>query len=191
MLKEEKGYSEKDWQENIKDIITLLFPQYIAAYREAPIIDSDSNTKRSADFILIDSCGHVDLLEIKKPSDLQLLQQTIYRGNYIPTRDMSGCIMQIEKYIYNISKSGKKGEELIHKKFAKMLPPHINIKITNPRGLILIGRDYNLTIKQNLDFEVIRRKYKNIADIITYGDLLRRLQATISQMSQNNNNNTI
>jgi len=85
MLEDEIGYSEKDWQENIKDIITLLFPQYIAACREVPIIDTDAYTKRSADFLLIDASGHIDLLEIKKPSDYQILQQTRYRDNYIPT----------------------------------------------------------------------------------------------------------
>jgi hypothetical protein len=185
MLEDEIGYSEKNWQENIKDIITIIFPQYIAAYREVPILDTDSNTKRSADFLLIDASGHIDLLEIKKPSDYQILQQTQYRGNYIPTREMSGCIMQTEKYIYNISKSGKKGEDLIHKKFSNVLDNNIQIKVTNPRGIILIGRDKNFTKKQNLDFEVIRRKYKNIADIITYDDLLRRLKMTISQMTHN------
>ncbi len=36
-----------------------------------------------------------------------------------------------------------------------------------------------MTGNQLLDFEVIKRKYANMMDIITYDDLLRRLDNTI------------
>ena len=44
-----------------------------------------------------------------------------------------------------------------------------------------MGRKKGMSKKQQQDFEVIKRKYKNIIDIITYDDLLERLGFTISQ----------
>jgi hypothetical protein len=39
-----------------------------------------------------------------------------------------------------------------------------------------------MTGSQQLDFEVIKRKYANMLDIITYDDLLRRLSNTIDAL---------
>ena len=58
------------------------------------------------------------------------------------------------------------------------------IKITNPSGIIIMGRDDKLSDIQRDDFEVIKRKYKNIIDIITYDDLLKRLKFTIEQLKK-------
>ena len=52
----------------------------------------------------------------------------------------------------------------------------LEVKIVNPTGMIIMGRDNDLTEDQKSDFEVIRRKYRNVVDIITYDDLLRRLK---------------
>ena len=38
-----------------------------------------------------------------------------------------------------------------------------------------MGREDRLTEDQKKDFEIIKRKYKNVIDILTYDDLLRRL----------------
>ena len=46
-----------------------------------------------------------------------------------------------------------------------------------------MGRDSDLTAAQCRDFEVVRRKYKNIVDIITYDDLIRRLTAIVSKFT--------
>ena len=39
-----------------------------------------------------------------------------------------------------------------------------------------MGRTKGLSKEQKLDFEVLRRQYRNILDIITYDDLLERLR---------------
>ncbi len=41
-----------------------------------------------------------------------------------------------------------------------------------------------MTENQKLDFEIIKRKYTNMMDIITYDDLLRRLNRTISALKK-------
>jgi hypothetical protein len=93
--------------------------------------------------------------------------------------------MQIEKYIFYFNRWGLAGEEFLTKKYKDQLPEGFSIKITNPGGIIIMGRDDTLNEAQRQDFEVVRRKYKSVIDIITYDDLLRRLSFTIEQLRAN------
>ena len=59
----------------------------------------------------------------------------------------------------------------------------MSIHISNPKAIIIVGREQignaDMTPQQQLDFEVIKRKYVSMMDIITYDDFLRRLDNTI------------
>jgi hypothetical protein len=94
--------------------------------------------------------------------------------------------MQIEKYLRHLNRSGPKGEEALRKRFAEDLPPGFQIKITNPCGMIIMGRENDLTPAQLRDLEVTRRHYKHIADIVTYDELLRRLRFILEQLHAKN-----
>ena len=181
MLKSEVSYTEKQWQKEILQVILLLYPKYILAFEEVTVRDTYNNKNKRLDFLLVDSSGNVDIIEIKKPFDTCILTYQNYRGNFIPLRELSGTIMQIEKYIFYLNKWGKKGEDILTEKYKEELPDNFKIKITNPSGIIIMGRDNNLSSVQKEDFEVIRRKYNNIIDIITYDDLLRRLKFIVEQ----------
>lgn len=176
MLADENSYSEKQWQDEILRVILLLYPKYIHAFKEAPVRDVYSNKNRRIDFLLVDSTGNTDIIEIKKPFDQCIVTQKTYRDNYIPLRDLSGTVMQVEKYIFCLNKWGRKGEETLTKRYEDHLTPGLVIKVTNPSGIIIMGRDVGLTPEQKQDFEVIKRKYKNVIDIVTYDDLLSRLK---------------
>mgnify|MGYP000963238927 CR=1 FL=1 len=178
--------SEKQWQQEILEFILLLFPKYIKVIRELPIKDSFSNSMRSVDFALIDSSGYLDIIEIKKPDVQSIVSQRTYRDNHIPIKDLSGAIMQVEKYVLNLNKWGQHGEDYLNKKYKSDLPENFDLKIINPSGLIIMGRTQNLTTSQLSDFEVVKRKYKNVIDIITYDDLLFRLNTILSQFSATN-----
>ena len=176
MLEYSSSYSEKQWQDEILQIILLLFPRYIRAFKEGPVNDSWANKTRRVDFLLVDASGFIDVIEIKKPSDQHLVTSNRYRDNHVPLRELGGTIMQVEKYLYHFNRWGQKGEKKLGKDYASELPEGIEIKIVNPSGLIIMGRDEGLTNDQKNDFEVIRRKYRNVLDIVTYDDLLRRLK---------------
>lgn len=181
MLQNETAYLEKQWQEEILQIIILLYPKYINAFTNARIL-KDLNQDRYPDYLLVDSNGHIDIAEIKRPFEQCIVTDSGYRKNHIPLRELSGTIMQIEKYCYFLSRSGRNGEEELMKQFGSQLPKDLQIQITNPTGIVIMGRDYNLTQEQLLDFEIIKRKYKNVADIMTYDDLIRRLNHIIQQL---------
>lgn len=183
MLKNENNYSEKQWQEEILQIVLLLYPKYIFVFKEVPI-RADDIKEKFLDFLLLDSNGNADIIEIKKPFENAIMIQSYYRDNYIPLRELSGTVMQIEKYIYYLNRWSIKGEEFLTKKYGDVLPPSFEIKITNPGGIIIMGRENNLSIEQKRDFEVVKRKYKNVIDIITYDNLIERLKFTIAQIKR-------
>lgn len=176
MLANFQSYKESQWQKEIMQVILLLFPRYIRAFTEGPVNDSWANKKRRVDFLLVDASGYIDVIEIKKPFDQKLVTSNCYRDNHVPMRELGGTIMQVEKYLYHFNRWGERGEKKLNKEYGPTLPDDLEIKIVNPMGMIIMGRDNDLTADQKGDFEVIRRKYRNVVDIITYDDLLRRLK---------------
>lgn len=184
MLANEISYSEKQWQEEILQIILLIFPKYVAVFEEVQFKDIYNNKTRRLDYGLIDFMGNLDLIEIKIPFDKSIVSVNPYRDNHIPNRDLSGTIMQIEKYIYYLNKTGIAGERKLTEKYKNQLPENLEIKITNPNGMIIMGRDINMTKEQLADFEIIKRKYKNVMDIFTYDDLIRRMEIILVQLKR-------
>jgi hypothetical protein len=92
--------------------------------------------------------------------------------------------MQSEKYLFHLNKWGHAGEQEIYKKRKDELPSGIELKIANPKAIILLGRDNDFEGQQHFDFEIIRRKYVNMLDIMTYDDLLRRVGNIIEMMKR-------
>lgn len=180
MLINEDKYNEDKWQKEILQIIRLIYPKYIAAFENVKIRDVYKPTDRFLDFMLVDANGNIDIVEIKQPFGKKgIVTKAKYRDNHVPLRELSGSIMQIEKYIFYLNKWGKAGEDTLIKKYAPDLPKDFQIKITNPGALVIMGRDHSMDDKQMEDFEIIKRKYKNVIDILTYDDLVRRLENTI------------
>jgi hypothetical protein len=173
-------YSESDWQAQILEIILLLYPKYIKCFSEVNIKDFYTNpsktTNRFIDLMLVDSNGNVDVIEIKKPFENCVISKGKYRDNYTPMKALSGTIMQLEKYVFHLNKWGVSGERILSKKYDSELPTGMNIKITSPKGIAILGRDNNLSDRQMFDLEIIKRKYANLIDIITYDDLINRLE---------------
>jgi hypothetical protein len=182
MLASEDTYSEAAWQAEILQIVLLLNPRYIAAFERAPVKDFDRGVMRELDILLVDASGSIDVIEIKQPFGKSIVTTGVYRDNHIPLRELSGSVMQLEKYIFHLNRWGPAGEAALSERFADKLPPGFQIRITNPCGIVILGRDNALSVAQRRDFEVVRRKYKNVVDIITYDDLLRRLESVLSQL---------
>ena len=176
MLLNEGEYSEDNWQKEIAKILTLVFPKYLSFLDEVTI-DTEEGNKR-LDFIFIDTQGNIDVAEIKKSYNVSVLAKSnkkSTRNNYVPSRDLTIAIMQIEKYIYHLNRTGLKSETKIYNAFLKKNYIDMPIKIRNTQGIIILGRSNELNDEQQSDYEVIKRQYKHIADILTYDDLLNRL----------------
>lgn len=186
MLSQENNYSEHQWQEEILQIVLLLYPKYVFVFREVPVYSKLAGNikEKFLDFLLVDSNGNTDIIEIKKPFESAIMTSGVYRDNFIPLRELSGTVMQIEKYVYYLNRWSEEGEKFLTNKYRSELPDNFDIKITNPSGIIIMGRDNNLSLEQKRDFEVVKRKYKNVVDIITYDSLIERLETSIKQMSK-------
>ncbi len=185
MLDNPLKYKEKDWQKQILEIILLLYPKYIKAYENVTIKDYYSSSKkvgnRYLDFMLVDTNGYIDIIEIKQPFDKVILNTVKYRDNYTPHKELSGAIVQCEKYLFHLNKWGYNGEKILNaeKKYSATLPKGLSIKIANPKAIVILGRDKDFTKEQFLDFEIIKRKYSNVIDLLTYDELLRRIENII------------
>lgn len=178
MLNRYEAIDEKQWQEKIHNILQLLYPKYICCAREIKFYGGKKD--KQPDFLLVDANGFVDILEIKK-ADVRMLTQ--YRNNYVATREISGAIQQIEKYIFCLNSSDKAKED-VTKKLTEFLPEGVEVKIVNPQGILLAGRSNEFTDEQKKDFELIKRQYKHVADIMTYDDLAQRLRNIIASLEK-------
>lgn len=89
--------------------------------------------------------------------------------------------MQVEKYLFHLNKSGRQGEIKLTNKYKDLLPDGFEINITNPNTILILGREEDLGYEQHRNLEVIKRKYKNVMDIVTYDDLIRRLERIINK----------
>lgn len=191
-LRDGTARSERDWQKMIINFLLLIFPKYVAVLSNVQIVDaysvSGATKNRFIDLALIDAAGNIDVIEIKKPFEDALMCRTTYRDNYIPTKELSGSIMQVEKYLFHLSKWGAAGEKTLTQRYGSKLPSGMKIRITNPKAMIILGRDQlldgaeALAASPQLDLEIIKRKYANLIDILTYDDLLRRLNNIIESL---------
>lgn len=171
MLRNSEAIEEKRWQRKIHRILCHLYPRYILCEPEIKFSGYGKNDKQP-DFLLVDTNGFVDILEIKK-ANVRVL--TKYRNNYVASREVSGAIQQIEKYIFCLNTSEKAKKDVI-KKLEPKLPKGMKLQIINPQGLLLFGRSNYFNTDEKQDFELLKRQYKHIADIMTYDDLLQRLK---------------
>jgi len=178
MLDRYEAIDEKEWQKKIHNILQLLYPKYICCVREVRFYGGKK--EKQPDFILVDANGFVDVLEIKK-ADVRVLTQ--YRNNYVAAREISGAIQQIEKYIFCLNSSNKAQED-VSEKLIEFLPDGIEVKFVNPQGILLAGRSNEFNREQQKDFELIKRQYKHVADIMTYDDLAQRLRNIIASLEK-------
>ena len=168
---------EKQWQAAIHNVLQLLYPKYICCAREIKFYGMGKNDKQP-DFLLVDANGFVDILEIKKADVIVL---TKYRNNYVASREVSGAIQQIEKYIYCLNSSDKAKAD-VSSKLKPLLPEGVEVRVVNPQGILLFGRSKDFNQQQLADLELIKRQYKHVADIMTYDDLLLRLRNIIESL---------
>ena len=181
LLESCSGISEEQWQKKVQGILKLLYPQYVYYDRKIRFKGVEGYDKEP-DFVLVDTNGFVDIMEMKKP-DMRLLRKSPYRNNYIPTREFSGAIQQAEKYIHCLI-SNNESKDDVRKKLEKNMGKSLGVGFVSPKGILLAGSNTEFENKQQRDdFELIRRQYKNIVDIITYDDLLERIKNALDFLS--------
>ncbi|MBQ7240905.1 MAG: DUF4263 domain-containing protein [Bacilli bacterium] len=186
-LVHEDMISEEDWKKLIADIILLLFPQYINYHREFSfnLENSDRNKMREQiDFLLVNSNGCVDILEVKKSNCPSIISSLVDRGNYFSSNTLSKTLMQTEKYIYNLQRNSIKSEDLLNRRYSSFYGDDFSFRIINPKGLIIAGKKSNYNKRQLNDLEVIKKMYANIINIYTYDDLIEMLNRQIQLLKK-------
>lgn len=172
---------ESNWQKIIAEIIRLIYPQYVICLREVEIATDDRH-KKKPDFIMVDASGYADVIEIKSPQVSCMVSSSQYRYNYVADHEMAGAIVQIEKYLYCMNRDARKAAEKIGERIRQEYKQDMDVKVINPRGILILGRSNSLTKEQKDDLELIKRQYKNVVDIMSYDDLVARFENIIWQL---------
>ncbi|MCL2521226.1 MAG: DUF4263 domain-containing protein [Erysipelotrichales bacterium] len=180
MLKNPK-ILEAEWQKEILEIILLIYPQYVYCIAEMEI--RYENDRKRLDLALISANGNIDIIEIKRPYGNGIVSVNKYRSNHWPLQELSGPIMQLEKYSFYLNKLNSKQQQELSIKYSDKIGG-LKLNIVNPKGIIIAGRSNNFTGDQKNDFEFMRRKYSNLIDIITYDDLLERLNNVVKSFEK-------
>ncbi len=186
-LVHEDMISEEDWKKLIADIILLLFPQYINYHKEFSfnLENNDRNKIREQiDFLLVNSNGCVDILEVKKSNCPSIISSSVDRDNYFSSNSLSKTLMQTEKYIYNLLRNSIKSEDLLNKRYSSFYGDDFRFRIINPKGLIIAGKKSGYNKCQLNDLEVIKKMYANIINIYTYDDLIEMLDRQIQLLKK-------
>ena len=97
-------------------------------------------------------------------------------------RDLVSAMGQVTHYLRHLNRWGPTGETYLTQLLGPQLPAGFKIRITNPTGIVITGRSNALSDAQRREFEVLRRDSKGVVDIVTYDDLLARLQAVLDQL---------
>lgn len=177
----DSNIKETEWQKHLLPLLRLLFPQYIYIVDEVGFLDIRDDERR-LDYLLVDYDGNIDVIELKVPK-AELIRRNTYRDNYIESRELVGAVMQCEKYLYNLTSEKKKNEMKIKGILKDKYNVDIDIHITRPQAMIISGRTKDFTSEQKSDFRIIKRKFSNVVDIISYDDLLDRLKRLIESVS--------
>ena len=81
-----------------------------------------------------------------------------------------------------MNSDARKAAEKIGERIRQEYKQDMDVKVINPRGIIILGRSNSLTKEQKDDLELIKRQYKNVVDIMSYDDLVERFDNIIRQL---------
>ncbi|MFR8064779.1 Shedu anti-phage system protein SduA domain-containing protein [Thomasclavelia spiroformis] len=87
----------------------------------------------------------------------------------------------MEKYLYCLNRLNPDSDRFFSI-LKESLPQNIKPIALNPQGILLLGRSNQFNDQQRNDFELIKRQYKHIADIMTYDDLVIRLENIVNSL---------
>lgn len=183
-----RAHDERYWQKRLLAVLPALYPQYVAAIKEKGLIDLVSKkgrpVNRRLDYLMIEASGNVDIAELKAPVPKErLIRKRKYRGNYVPAAELAGAIEQVEKYLYHLNHLGAEGERKFSEECKRKLvegggpelPEDLQLRCIDPHGIIIMGHA-DFDEDEQRDFDIIRRQYAHVVDIVTYDDLRDRLR---------------
>lgn len=177
LILKEKIISEKEWQNNILDILLLIYPQYQIVIDEVGL-----SNRRRVDFILVDFFNNIDIVEIKTP-EKRLLKKSKYRDHYVPSHELTGTAMQIEYYLRELHENSRSNRGKIKRKLSDK-GFDSEVKINNVKGIIIMGRTNEFNLEQQETYRIMKNQYSNIINIISYDELLDMLERILNRFTK-------
>lgn len=177
----ETNADEEFWQKTLSEysfVISQVFSSPVVVIGEkAHVGGKNINNKggKQTDFFLKSATtNHVLLVEIKTPVT-ELLDNSAYRQNvFAPSRELSGSVTQIGSYKLKLSK------EFDSLRTETLDTTGENIRLVEPRCLVIIGNTSQLDTAAKVDsFEMFRRGLRN-TDVITFDELFCKVSLLVT-----------
>ncbi len=186
--KQGKFVHEDDFTKLIVKIFCLINPKYIMIKEKLNIVDF-CNVRRNCqpDISLIDCDGNVDIIEVKSPNKYpNLFRKTKYRSHYVPCGELNGATNQLQQYLKSLTKMSDKELQDKNPDLQKDLG-NIKLRSIHPKGFIIFGRDeesFNDPERElkKIDFEIIKNTYSDIVDILTFDNLIERINRILAHL---------
>lgn len=180
-----KFIHEDVFSKYVAEFFCLLNPKYIMVSTKLKIIDyTKARASCQADLVLIDCEGNIDLIEVKSPKYSNLFRKRPYRSHYVACGELSGAINQLEQYLKSLTKMSSEEIADNNSDLQKKLG-NVTLKAVHPKGYIIFGRDEESFMGENIeqkkcDYEIIRNTYRDVVDVITFDELIRRFNNIIA-----------
>lgn len=153
-----KDLAENFWQDWFEDNKWILGSDF------AKIIDERQlDTENIADYIMQAYDGFVDLVEIKKPNNMQFWASSKDHNNYVPSSVLVKAITQCLNYL-NVIEQESNSVKFIER---------VGSKVIKPRCTLIFGRSNDWDDEKKEAFRILNAAYNQIS-ILTYDHLLDR-----------------
>ena len=179
---------EDDFTKIIVQIFCLINPKYIKIKEKLNIVDFCSTRNNcQPDISLIDCDGNIDIIEVKSPNKYpNLFRKTKYRSHYVPCGELNGAINQLQQYLKSLTKMSDKEIQNKNSELQNELG-NIKLRAIHPKGFVIFGRDDESFCDpekelKKIDFEIIKNTYSDIVDILTFDQLIERINRILNHL---------
>lgn len=165
-----KNSSEEFWQETFKEhsfVLSQVFAEPIVFIQDKAYVGGmrlDRSDARFVDYLFsVESSREAVLVEIKTPTTPLLGGE--YRGHRLPSRDLTGAVIQVAHYRVELVQS------------LRTLASEVQLSAFAPKCVVIVGNSVEeLAAPENRrSFELYRASLHDV-EVITYDELFRKVE---------------
>lgn len=186
--KQGKFVHEDEFTKIIVKIFCLINPKYIMIKEKLNIVDfCNSRNNCQPDISLIDCDGNIDIIEVKSPNKYpNIFRKTKYRSHYVTCGELNGAINQLQQYLKSLTKMSDKDIQNKNLELQQELGD-VKLRAIHPKGFVIFGRDESSFCDpekelKKIDFEIIKNTHSNIVDILTFDQLIVRIDRILEHL---------
>ncbi|WP_410880908.1 Shedu immune nuclease family protein [Myroides sp. DW712] len=174
---------ESVWQGFFDKYITLFDSRYV---NKIDFKNIATGITKYPDLVLMDIYGYLDFYELKR-CDTKLLSEDKSHKTFYLSTEVSKVIAQVSDYLQKVRDNAVTYAKTIEEESENDTISGLDVKIINPRAIIVIGHSKELnTQKKRNSFKSLREGFKDI-EFVLYDELLERLKNLLKIIEEDKN----